>query len=370
MFLPNTSQQRFSALVLTGLLSLGSGLPSKAIAAPVRQYSIAQAQPQQLRSSLVRAIRRDLSRKTGIPTRKLRIVEAQRRTWPNSCLGLPVANQMCAQVLTPGWQIVATDGQNRWTYRSDRSGKILRLVTSLETEMKAPKAIADAVLQDLSQRTGSPTSSFRIIEAEERTWPDGCLGLAGADEFCTQALVPGWRVVVTDGTQQWIYRTSNPPAPIQVRLEKASQKDSEALKPTQIPTDQLPPPLEKGEIFRAIASGGFAGRTYETKLLADGRVLRTRLTPQGAPAQTQTVTRISQEQVQQFQQLLAQEQFACFNRLSYPPPSGAADFFAITLSSPDSTVSYADLGGDRLPPELQNVIQAWGQLETVSGVAR
>lgn len=367
MFSSHTSKQRLSAFVLTSLLSLGIGSPSRTIAAPVKwQSPIAQAQPQQLRSSLVRAIRRDLSRRTGIPTRKLRIVEAQRRTWSDRCLGLPAPNQICAQALTPGWQIVVTNGQQRWTYRSDRSGKILRLVTSLETKMKAPKAIADAVLQDLSRRTGSPSPSFRIIEAGEKTWPDGCLGLAGADEFCTQALVSGWRVVVTDGTQEWIYRTSNPPAPIQVRLEKASQKDAEALKPVQIPTDELPPPLEKDEIFRAIAFGGFAGRTYETTLLADGRILRTQLTPQGAPTQTQTVVRISKEQVQQFQKLLGQQQFTCFDRLSYPAPPGAADFFTITLSSPDSTVSYVDLGGDRLPQALQNVIQAWGQLETGS----
>jgi hypothetical protein len=40
-----------------------------------------------------------------------------------------------------------------------------------------------------------------------QSWPDGCLGLPRGKEACTLAIVPGWRVEVSDGLQTWFYRT-------------------------------------------------------------------------------------------------------------------------------------------------------------------
>ncbi|MGH2412282.1 MAG: hypothetical protein ACRDEA_01005 [Microcystaceae cyanobacterium] len=70
-----------------------------------------------------------------------------------------------------------------------------------------PTKIADAVLQNVSRRTQIAREKFSVIEASRKTWPDGCLGIAQSGEMCTQALVEGWRVVVSDGQKNWIYRT-------------------------------------------------------------------------------------------------------------------------------------------------------------------
>ena len=70
-----------------------------------------------------------------------------------------------------------------------------------------PQAIADAVIDNIAQQTSRPAGKFTIQEAQESQWPDSCLGLAGAGEFCAQVITPGWRVTVTDGKQTWIYRT-------------------------------------------------------------------------------------------------------------------------------------------------------------------
>ena len=80
------------------------------------------------------------------------------------------------------------------------------LVTPIN-KPQLPQSVKDAVLQQISQRTGMPISSFRVVSAEPRTWTDGCFGLSDPDIFCTQALVPGWQVTVTDGQCRWIYRT-------------------------------------------------------------------------------------------------------------------------------------------------------------------
>jgi len=47
----------------------------------------------------------------------------------------------------------------------------------------------------------------KISQSSSQTWPDGCLGLPKPDEFCTEALVTGWQVVATDGSQIWKFRT-------------------------------------------------------------------------------------------------------------------------------------------------------------------
>ncbi|BAZ53316.1 S-layer domain-containing protein [Nostoc sp. NIES-4103] len=71
---------------------------------------------------------------------------------------------------------------------------------------RLPEAVKEAVLQDISQRTGSEISDLRILKAKQQTWANGCLGLK-ADEFCSQAVVRGWQVVVANQQQIWVYRT-------------------------------------------------------------------------------------------------------------------------------------------------------------------
>lgn len=70
-----------------------------------------------------------------------------------------------------------------------------------------PDSIQQAILQDISQQTGDVPEHFQIIQAQKQTWPDGCLGLATPDVLCTMALVEGWQVQVSNGSQTWTYRT-------------------------------------------------------------------------------------------------------------------------------------------------------------------
>ena len=71
-----------------------------------------------------------------------------------------------------------------------------------------PPEVKSAVLNDAVKRTSKTVSALKIIEAKQQEWPNGCLGL-GTDEICTQAITPGWQIVVTDGLRNWTYRTDN-----------------------------------------------------------------------------------------------------------------------------------------------------------------
>ena len=76
-----------------------------------------------------------------------------------------------------------------------------------ESSTAMPPEVKSAVLNDAVKRTSKTISALKIIEARSQQWSDGCLGLAKPDEICTQAIVPGWQVVVTDGLRNWTYRT-------------------------------------------------------------------------------------------------------------------------------------------------------------------
>jgi heat shock protein HslJ len=87
------------------------------------------------------------------------------------------------------------------------------LLFTQKQALNLPEEVANAVLQAASERT------LEIIEVEEQIWPDGCLGLGGPNEICTQALVPGFRVTVkVAGVKLLIYRTDESGS--QIRLEK------------------------------------------------------------------------------------------------------------------------------------------------------
>lgn len=219
-----------------------------------------------------------------------------------------------------------------------------------------PRPVAKAVLRDLARRQGILTKELKIIDYNQQTWRNGCLELPQADELCTQALVPGWRIVVSNGKQNWVYHTNQTGSAVRLN-EKANEN---TLAPVQIPVSELPPPLNRDVVFRQISSGGITGRTYETVLLKDGRLIRVRIGD--ANDSERTVHRVSVQQVQQFQRFLERSKFSKFQNLSYPAPSGAADYITFTLTSLEGTVQYNDISLNNLPKNLQAAVKAWNQI--------
>ncbi|MEG4329607.1 hypothetical protein QUB37_21320 [Microcoleus sp. AT3-A2] len=73
---------------------------------------------------------------------------------------------------------------------------------------KLPATVAEAVRRELSDSTGIAADKLKVTESSGQSWPNTCLGLAKTDEICGQMIVEGWRVVVSDGSQTWVYRTN------------------------------------------------------------------------------------------------------------------------------------------------------------------
>lgn len=470
------TQQIFAALILTGILSLGAGITvvnSASANSPKNPQSVADVKQRNrtLPPSVINAVRRQIARTYRIPPDQLKVVSYTQQNWSDSCLGLGRPNEACGQVIIEnGWRVVMSYDRQTWIVRTDATGRIVRLEgQGNPRNSNLPNSVSNAVLRSAAGQLGVPTSQLRIIEAQEQTWPDRCLGIPNPVELCASALTPGWRVMVEGQQQRLVYHSDRmgsqirlnqsaskgsrirpnetpsnigstnlplsvtnavlrdayqrsglplsqlrivesrqiqgsssclglPPSPgqrgctkdlrplWQVTVEAREQRlvyhttmDGSRIRLNEqasniwgggtnqgnsggviMPNSELPPPLSKGIVFRAIESGGIAGITTETVLTQDGRVIR-RYTNRQVMAPVQ-MHQISRQEMQAFMQLLKRQDFAQFDRFAYPAPRGAADYMTVTLTSEAGTTSYADMGQDSLPEALQVVVQAWQQI--------
>lgn len=463
-----TNQARiFTALFLTGILSVGSGftLIKSSTAASVKlapettnQVLKGKLTQNQLTRRLVSVVLQDLSKRTGISRNKLRIINYSQQDWRNGCLELAQPDELCTQAIVPGWRLVVSDGRQNWIYHTDENGRSIRLASAntptSNSTTQLPQSVRNVVLQAASSLLQQPISRLNIIQAQQQTWSDGCLGLGKPYEGCIRAVVPGWRVVVaavgqtlvyhTDQTgsevrlnenasqinsqklpQQvrdavlrqavqvsglpirelnivaykqkkfangcerptfpnacdqilvsgwevfvksanrispWVFLSDDSGSEIKLASENRPNTNAGKLAPVPIPSNELPQPLDRNVVFRQISSGGLAGSTYETVLLNDGSLIRVRIGD--ANDSERRVRRISPQQVQQFQQLLANTKFAQFKNLSYPAPSGAADYITYTLTSPEGTIRYNNISQNQLPSNLRTVVKAWNRLRS------
>ena len=481
-------QQIFTALILTSILSLAAGisiLDSAIASVPSSRNSQSnllkdrdrhedrnhphesqdrdrenrnhphESNANKLPREVINAVRQDLSKLTGITNGQLKLVSATQETWSDSCLGLGRLDESCAQMLVEGWRVVMSNGSQTWNYRTDSNGTIVRLDSQNSDNQSGnlPNSVANAVLQAASQRTGLsisqlriiksvqvgtdgclslprpdeictkiammawevtvaakeqrlvyrsdnagvqvrlneaasnisdtklpksvsdrilqlasellelPISQFQIIKAEQQTWNNACLDLQRPEERCMGVLTPGWRVTVKNKEQRLVYHSDREGS--RIRFNQAASKLSEGNQSgggVQIPKDQLPQPLAQGEIFRAITTGGFANLHYQTTLMNDGRVIRVQVNQNNNTTSQQVIRQISRQELREFQRLLEQQKFAKLNQLDFPAPSGAADYFTVTLTSKTATTRYADIGTEQLPTSLQSVIQAWSKI--------
>lgn len=60
------------------------------------------------------------------------LLEITEENWPDACLGASTAEEMCGQVVTPGYQITLTVHGNAYRYHTNGDGSVMRLVAAPE----------------------------------------------------------------------------------------------------------------------------------------------------------------------------------------------------------------------------------------------
>ena len=71
-----------------------------------------------------------------------------------------------------------------------------------------PPRAAQQAVGTLAAQLDIPPDQVTIAQIDEEDWPDGCLGLAADDEMCTEAIVPGFRVILNAGEVAHEFRTN------------------------------------------------------------------------------------------------------------------------------------------------------------------
>ncbi|MGL5058331.1 MAG: hypothetical protein ACRC62_00010 [Microcoleus sp.] len=124
---PSKAQQSSSGLVLEKVSYAGLGSKNLTAGSDNLVQGTRQNPANQLPAAVAAAVRQDVSRQTGIAPGKLKVTESSSQSWPNSCLGLAKADEICGQVIVEGWRVVVSDGRQSWVYRTNAKGTVLRL---------------------------------------------------------------------------------------------------------------------------------------------------------------------------------------------------------------------------------------------------
>jgi hypothetical protein len=74
-----------------------------------------------------RAVKEALSAGTGVPVAEIDVVAAEDKEWSDACLGLAEPDEMCAQVLTSGWEVTARAQGQAYVFHTNKDGTEVRM---------------------------------------------------------------------------------------------------------------------------------------------------------------------------------------------------------------------------------------------------
>jgi hypothetical protein len=100
-------------------------LPTSSAIARSPQPEVASP-PGLIPDDVIQRLQQKLAAQLQISAQQLRLKEATPITWNDACLGLPRPDELCAQMITPGYRFIFSYDQN-YEVRSDRTGRIIRV---------------------------------------------------------------------------------------------------------------------------------------------------------------------------------------------------------------------------------------------------
>ena len=71
-------------------------------------------------------VQNQISETLGVPLESILIENVEKMDWQNSCLGLPEGDEVCAEVITPGWLLTFNINDQQYRYRIDQTGTVIR----------------------------------------------------------------------------------------------------------------------------------------------------------------------------------------------------------------------------------------------------
>jgi hypothetical protein len=92
---------------------------------------------------------------------------------------------------------------------AERPTAIVKRPTATPTHVRVDLTPAQrAALAALSKKLGLPADKITLVSTEAVTWPNGCLGIVRVGVMCTQAEVPGFKIILEANGQKYEFHTN------------------------------------------------------------------------------------------------------------------------------------------------------------------
>lgn len=159
-------------------------------------------------------VKQQLARRLGIEPGEVYVGAVEERTWPSTALGVERPGEMYAQVMTPGYRLVLEARGILYDYHTDMSGqaKPAGIVEPGGTSnggggQAEGEAPVGAAVSDLAERLNLAPDAITVANVEQVQWPDSAMGLPEPGMMYTQALVPGYRIILQALGREFAYHT-------------------------------------------------------------------------------------------------------------------------------------------------------------------
>lgn len=168
----------------------------------------------------VQAAQAALAQELQVDAAAITVVNVEAMEWPDACIGAPTAEEMCGQVITPGYLVtLAVDGAE-YRYHTNEDGSMVRqpaaagnmgsgdvgsgdmgsgetafFVESIEVRILESNPVqVDAVVRG-QLADGCTTITGATVEAQEQIFVVTLQTIRPADQMCAQVLTPFEQVV-------------------------------------------------------------------------------------------------------------------------------------------------------------------------------
>ncbi|MBW4599738.1 MAG: hypothetical protein KME29_08995 [Calothrix sp. FI2-JRJ7] len=262
-----------------------------------------------------------------------------------------------------GTQIFVTTNANSQVVEKSTITQTRAEPTQKPNVEKLPQRTFRLIQRDIQKRFGTSPASLRFHAASRETW-DGCMGLPKPNGACTAIAIPGWRVVVSDQAKNafWVYHTSNDGKILAYNATASLPRNAKISAPNIINKDKIIPTSSSSVIFQAAQITGFSSEYYAWELTNDG--LLTRRAIGRNPGKPETIRQLSKQELKRFNDVLTQNSFNHFHRLSYLDMGAiAADAASFQLNYNGAVIEYTQTDIQKYPANLRRIISAWDTLQ-------
>ena len=114
-------------VLVVGCAQTSSEQPTELPEVALSQEEINPLPKETLSTELQQAVLAIVGEQQNLSPDLLQIKGVEAADWPDACLGISGPDELCAQVMTPGWAVTVTDGQQTWRYRTNLDATQVKL---------------------------------------------------------------------------------------------------------------------------------------------------------------------------------------------------------------------------------------------------